>query len=64
MTTSAGVVTVGSINIDLIVRATRRSPGQRNLYRGEFRYFSSGKGANQAVQTALSGAGVYGRPGR
>ncbi|MFN8460143.1 MAG: ribokinase [Anaerolineae bacterium] len=56
MTTSAGVVTVGSINIDLIVRATRR-PLAGETFTGEsFAIFPGGKGANQAVQTALSGA--------
>lgn len=56
MTASAGVVTVGSINIDLIVRATRR-PLAGETFTGEsFAIFPGGKGANQAVQTALSGA--------
>lgn len=54
-----GVVTVGSINIDLVVKATRR-PQAGETFPGEsFAIYVGGKGANQAVQAALSGAASY-----
>lgn len=54
-----GVVTVGSINIDLIVKTARR-PQAGETFPGEsFAIHVGGKGANQAVQAALSGANSY-----
>lgn len=59
MSTQASVVTVGSINIDLVVRAQRR-PQAGETFPGEsFSIGPGGKGFNQAVQTALSGAHSY-----
>ena len=53
------VVTVGSINIDLVVKAARR-PQAGETFPGEsFAIYVGGKGANQAVQAALSGATSY-----
>lgn len=51
-----GVITVGSINIDLVVKTSRR-PQAGETFSGEhFALYVGGKGTNQAVQAALSGA--------
>jgi ribokinase len=56
-----GVVTVGSINIDLVVRAQRR-PQAGETFTGEaFAVYVGGKGANQAVQAALGGVNRAGK---
>ena len=58
-TNKPGVVTVGSINIDLVVKSTRR-PLAGETFPGEsFAIYVGGKGANQAVQAALSGVTSY-----
>ncbi|GAB4382657.1 MAG: ribokinase [Phycisphaerales bacterium] len=55
---TARVCIVGSINMDLVVRAPRLpSPGQ-TLIGGPFSRFPGGKGANQAVAAARAGARV------
>lgn len=60
MTTSRrGVVTVGSINIDLVVQAERRPLAGETFPGKSFAIYVGGKGANQAVQAALSGAPSY-----
>jgi ribokinase len=54
----AKIVVVGSINMDLVVRAPHIPiPGETVLGR-EFGTFSGGKGANQAVAAARQGADV------
>jgi len=50
------VVTVGSINIDLVVQAARRPQPGETFTGNAFEIYVGGKGLNQAVQTALSGA--------
>lgn len=53
------VVTVGSIHIDLVAYTTRR-PHVGETFRGvDFTVSAGGKGANQAIQAALSGAPSY-----
>lgn len=53
------VVTVGSINIDLVAYTTQ-SPQPGETFAGEkFIMGAGGKGANQAIQAALSGARSY-----
>jgi ribokinase len=61
MTTSLrrGVVTAGSINIDLVVQAERRPQAGETFPGQSFAIYVGGKGANQAVQAALSGAPSY-----
>lgn len=54
-----GVVTVGSINIDLVVQAERRPQAGETFPGRSFAIYVGGKGANQAVQAALSGAQSY-----
>lgn len=52
------VVVVGSINMDLVVRAPRHpSPGE-TILGSQFRTFPGGKGANQAVAAARLGGHV------
>lgn len=60
------IVVVGSINMDLVIK-TPRIPGVGETVLGEeFHTFPGGKGANQAVASALLGAEVFmvGRVGR
>lgn len=56
---SRAVVTVGSIHIDLVAYTTRR-PHVGETFQGvDFTVSTGGKGANQAIQAALSGAPSY-----
>jgi|DewCreStandDraft_2_1066082.scaffolds.fasta_scaffold02262_3 ribokinase len=60
------IVVVGSLNMDLVIK-TPRIPGVGETVLGEeFHTFPGGKGANQAVASALLGAEVFmvGRVGR
>lgn len=58
MDTDASILVVGSINMDLVVRAPEMpSPGQTVLG-GEFTQNPGGKGANQAVAVARLGGSV------
>ncbi|RCK76828.1 MAG: Ribokinase [Anaerolineae bacterium] len=61
-----GIVVVGSINMDLVVRAPRLPQLGETLLGGDFRTFPGGKGANQAVACARLGAKVsmVGRVGK
>ncbi|MEW6504773.1 MAG: ribokinase [Chloroflexota bacterium] len=60
------IVVVGSLNMDLVVRAPRHPQPGETLIGGEFQTFPGGKGANQAVAAARLGAEVrmIGRVGR
>ena len=55
---SKKVVVVGSINLDLVVRAPRIPVAGETLIGTEFQTFPGGKGANQAVAAARLGAEV------
>lgn len=50
------VVTVGSINIDLVAYAQRRPQAGETYVGQKFTIGAGGKGSNQAIQAALSGA--------
>lgn len=60
------IVVLGSLNMDLVVRAPRHPQPGETLIGGEFQTFPGGKGANQAVAAARLGAEVWmiGRVGR
>jgi len=58
MTMPAHVVVVGSLNMDLVVRAPRIPAPGETLLGGEFHTVPGGKGANQAVAAARLGARV------
>ncbi len=50
------VVVVGSLNMDLVIRAPRHPQPGETILGGEFSTFPGGKGANQAVAAARLGA--------
>jgi len=52
------IVVVGSLNMDLVVRAPRHPQPGETLIGGDFQTFPGGKGANQAVAAARLGAQV------
>jgi ribokinase len=52
------VCVVGSLNMDLVVRAPRFPAAGETILGGEFATFPGGKGANQAVAAARMGAKV------
>ncbi len=52
------VVVVGSLNLDLVVRAPRRPDGGETISGSEYAEYAGGKGLNQAVAAARSGASV------
>jgi len=52
------IVVVGSLNMDLVVRAPRHPQPGETILGGDFRTFPGGKGANQAVAAARLGAAV------
>jgi ribokinase len=54
----AGVLVVGSLNADLVVRVDRLPAPGETVSGGEFARFGGGKGANQAVAAARFGAHV------
>ena len=54
----ARVTVVGSLNMDLVVRAPRHPQPGETLIGGDFQTFPGGKGANQAVAAARLGAQV------
>jgi ribokinase len=60
------LVVVGSLNMDLVVRAPRHPRPGETLIGSQFQTFPGGKGANQAVAAARLGATVrlVGRVGR
>lgn len=53
------IVVVGSINLDLVVKATRIPRAGETIIGSEFRTFYGGKGANQAVAAARLGHPVF-----
>lgn len=53
------IVVVGSINMDLVVEATRLPAPGETISGGALRTIPGGKGANQAVAAARLGAEVY-----
>jgi ribokinase len=55
---SASIVVVGSLNMDLVVRAPRIPRPGETIIGGAFHTVPGGKGANQAVAAARLGAGV------
>ena len=55
---TAHVTVVGSLNMDLVVRAPRIPEPGETIIGGEFRTVPGGKGANQAVAAARLGAQV------
>ncbi|MEJ2559267.1 MAG: PfkB family carbohydrate kinase, partial [Anaerolineae bacterium] len=62
----AHVTVVGSLNMDLVVRASRIPQAGETIIGGNFHMLPGGKGANQAVAAARLGAQVsmVGRVGR
>jgi ribokinase len=60
------ICVLGSLNLDLVVRAPRLPRGGETLLGGPFASFPGGKGANQAVAAARMGAsvGLIGAVGR
>lgn len=52
------VVVVGSLNLDLVVRAPRRPDGGETISGSDYAEYAGGKGLNQAVAAARSGASV------
>ncbi len=54
-----GVITVGSIHIDLVAHASRRPVAGESFAGTAFHIAPGGKGANQAIQARLSGARSY-----
>lgn len=57
------IVVVGSLNMDLVVRAPRHPRPGETLLGSDFRTFPGGKGANQAVAAARAG-GIVSMVGR
>jgi ribokinase len=55
---SASVCVVGSVNVDLVVRAERLPRPGETVLGGRFEVHDGGKGANQAVAGARAGAAV------
>ncbi|MCS6907642.1 MAG: ribokinase [Anaerolineales bacterium] len=53
------IVVLGSLNMDLVVRAPRHPQPGETVIGGEFQTFPGGKGANQAVAAARLGAEVW-----
>lgn len=56
---SGHIVVVGSINMDLVVRAPRHPQPGETILGTSFQTFPGGKGANQAVAAARLGGEVY-----
>jgi ribokinase len=52
------VVVVGSLNLDLVVRAPRQPGGGETISGSDYSEYAGGKGLNQAVAAARSGASV------
>jgi ribokinase len=52
------IMVVGSINMDLVVRASHWPPPGENTFGRDFRMFAGGKGANQAIGVAKLGRTV------
>lgn len=52
------VVVLGSLNLDLVVRAPRRPDGGETISGSDYAEYAGGKGLNQAVAAARSGSSV------
>jgi len=52
------IVVVGSLNMDLVVRAPRHPEAGETILGSSFDTYPGGKGANQAVAAARMGAAV------
>ncbi|MBQ9564237.1 MAG: ribokinase [Synergistaceae bacterium] len=55
----AAIMVVGSLNMDLVIRAPRRPRAGETLLGGTFGMTGGGKGSNQALAVARLGAGSY-----
>ena len=55
---SGGIVVVGSLNMDLVVRASRHPHVGETIIGSDFGTYPGGKGANQAVAAARMGGAV------
>ncbi|HEY5572315.1 MAG TPA: PfkB family carbohydrate kinase, partial [Anaerolineales bacterium] len=53
-----GIVVVGSLNMDLVVRAPRHPHVGETIIGSDFGTYPGGKGANQAVAAARMGGAV------
>ena len=53
-----GIVVIGSINTDMVVRAPRLPGAGETVLGGDFRQVAGGKGANQAVAAVRAGGAV------
>lgn len=58
MIADVDVVVVGSLNLDLVVRAPRQPRGGETISGSDYSEYAGGKGLNQAVAAARSGASV------
>lgn len=58
MIADVDVVVVGSLNLDLVVRAPRQPSGGETISGTDYSEYAGGKGLNQAVAAARSGASV------
>ncbi|HTJ85142.1 MAG TPA: PfkB family carbohydrate kinase, partial [Polyangiaceae bacterium] len=56
--TSSEIVVVGSLNVDLVMRARRRPERGETVLGESFHLFTGGKGMNQAIAAARAGARV------
>lgn len=58
MISDVDVVVVGSLNLDLVVRAPRQPGGGETISGSDYSEYAGGKGLNQAVAAVRSGASV------
>lgn len=58
MSDKPSILVVGSVNMDLVLRADRIPLPGESYFGTDYRYIPGGKGANQAAAASLMGAGV------